>query len=380
MSKTDVLLIQISPRPRSRAPPAPRNRRAAAAAPAAVPAAPEAAAPAPAATAVASANVAPAAAPTPPPPPYSLPWQLRPVAAVNVAPLRHRRRVLRQRRRREGQHGRDDVARQLQGDAVAGADGPPRLRRRTTRRRWASTARRSSTRSSARRTRARSTPSAGRRSWARRSRSAWAAATCPTRARRPPTRAGIRARSAMDNAMFAVNYFTAIVGRRRRLRRSQADRPARGDAVPAVPRARARRAGVSTDSARTNSTVGLHAGYFIIPMLSLGGELRYQRWLSTPTQLTMGNKVDIPDVAKDTVTVAIGPRAHFQVGKGMFLRPGIAYARGLDKPLSDASYNMVRSTCRSISRRDGTDASDRRRSRAPRCRSRRDDPSRARPR
>ena len=43
----------------------------------------------------------------------------------------------------------------------------------------------------------------------------------------------------------------------------------------------------------------------------------------------------------DTLTVAIGPRAHFQVGKGMFLRPGLAYARGLDKPLTDASYNMV---------------------------------------
>jgi len=25
----------------------------------------------------------------------------------------------------------------------------------------------------------------------------------------------------------------------------------------------------------------------------------------------------------------------------MFIRPGIAYARALDKPLSDASYNVV---------------------------------------
>jgi len=35
-------------------------------------------------TAVANAALAPAVAPTPPPPPYSLPWQLRPVAAANV--------------------------------------------------------------------------------------------------------------------------------------------------------------------------------------------------------------------------------------------------------------------------------------------------------
>ena len=76
-------------------------------------------------------------------------------------------------------------------------------------------------------------------------------------------------------------------------------------------------------------------------MLSLGGELRYQRWLSTPTQLAMGTRSRLPRLRHGHLTVAIGPRAHFQVGKGMFLRPGIAYARGLDKPLTDASYNMV---------------------------------------
>ena len=76
-------------------------------------------------------------------------------------------------------------------------------------------------------------------------------------------------------------------------------------------------------------------------MLSLGGELRYQRWLTHPTQLTMGVATDIPSNAMDTVTMAIGPRAHFQVSKGLWLRPGIAYARGLDTPLTTASYNVV---------------------------------------
>ena len=140
--------------------------------------------------------------------------------------------------------------------------------------------------------------------------------------------------------MFAVNYFTVIAG---------------GDfayvdhkltvqleaTLFQLARVRGSNAASSTDSARTNSTVGLHAGYFIIPMLSLGGEFRYQRWLSTPTTLPMGNKVNFTDAAMDTVTVAIGPRAHFQVAKGMFLRPGISYARALDKPVSDASYNVV---------------------------------------
>ena len=36
------------------------------------------------------------------------------------------------------------------------------------------------------------------------------------------------------------------------------------------------------DHTNTNFTTGLHVGYFIIPMLSLGAEIRHQRWLSTP--------------------------------------------------------------------------------------------------
>ena len=39
--------------------------------------------------------------------------------------------------------------------------------------------------------------------------------------------------------------------------------------------------------------------------------------------------------------MAIGPRAHFAIGKGMWVRPGISYARALDQPLSASSYNMV---------------------------------------
>ncbi|HVT09929.1 MAG TPA: hypothetical protein VHO67_20845 [Polyangia bacterium] len=153
--------------------------------------------------------------------------------------------------------------------------------------------------------------------------------------------AGLQARSGMDNAMFAVNYFTGIVGGDLayvdhrltvqveatlfQLLRVHGDDAGSG----------------STDAARTNSTVGLHVGYFLLPSLSVGGELRYQRWLSTPTRIVMGAKVDIPSANRDTMTVAIGPRAHFAVGRGMFLRPGISYARATDAPLSNMSYNMV---------------------------------------
>jgi len=153
-------------------------------------------------------------------------------------------------------------------------------------------------------------------------------------------KAGISARSAMDNAMFAVDYFTAIGG----VDAAYVDHRFTLQAEATIFQLfRARGAGTApaTDDARTNSTFGLHAGFFVIPQLSLGGEVRYQRWLTTPTQLVMGKAVAIPDANLDTTTVAIGPRGNFALGRGTFFRPGLSYARGLDKPLTTSSYNMV---------------------------------------
>jgi hypothetical protein len=144
----------------------------------------------------------------------------------------------------------------------------------------------------------------------------------------------------MDNAMFAVDYLTAIGG----VDAAYVDHRFTVQAEATLFQLfRVRGAGTApaTDDTRTNSTFGLHAGFFILPQLSVGGELRYQRWLTTPTQLVMMKAVPIPDASLDTTTVAIGPRGHFALGHGMFFRPGLAYARGLDKPLSSSSYNMV---------------------------------------
>jgi hypothetical protein len=153
--------------------------------------------------------------------------------------------------------------------------------------------------------------------------------------------AGINARSAMDNAMFAVNYMTAIAGvgfgyvsngftAQVEATLFQLFRVRGNDLTGSAP-----------DSTRTNSTAGLHLGYFIIPQLSVGGELRYQRWLSTPNRLVMGAKTPFADANLDNVTFAVGPRGHFKLSKTMWLRPGISYSQGLDKPLSDSKYHMV---------------------------------------
>jgi hypothetical protein len=307
--------------------------------PAPLPAAPAPADATPAETAVANATVTPALAPAPPPPPYSLPWQLRPVGAANVVRSDTAYALY---DNGAGANG-STIATMLTGsykvtpslaplvrlgfvknDAPAmGVDGTSFVNpivgatyaRRVAALRWAAFLGGTAPIGQG----GGNTPVAG-------------AATADT--------SGVRARSAMDNAMFAVNYFTAILGGDIAYVDHKLTIQAEATLFQLF-RVRGDTAASSTDSTRTNSTVGLHAGYFIIPMLSLGGEIRYQRWLSTPTQLTMGNKVDIADFAKDTLTVAIGPRMHIPLGRSLFLRPGISYARGLDRPLTDASYNVV---------------------------------------
>jgi hypothetical protein len=152
--------------------------------------------------------------------------------------------------------------------------------------------------------------------------------------------AGIAARSAMDNAMFAVNYTTGILGAGFAYVDHKLTVQAEATLFQLFRVKGNDMTGISSDATRTNSTMGLHAGYFVLPMLSLGGELRYQRWLSTPTRIAGGVRSDIPSANKDAVTFAVGPRFHFKLGD-TWLRPGISYAQALDSPNSDAHYKVV---------------------------------------
>jgi hypothetical protein len=146
--------------------------------------------------------------------------------------------------------------------------------------------------------------------------------------------AGIRARSAMDNAMFAVNDLVLFPGvgvawvangftvqveatvlQLIRVRGENAVTPAGAPLNP--------------DSSRTNLTAGIHAGYFFFPELSGALELRHQRWLSTPTAV----ENDPTGTVRDTTTIALGPRLHFKVGEKTWIRPALAFAFGLDDPL-----------------------------------------------
>jgi hypothetical protein len=142
---------------------------------------------------------------------------------------------------------------------------------------------------------------------------------------------GIPARSCMDNAMFATNYATIIGGvgagwvghgftAQLELTTLQLFRVRGAD---------------TQDERRTNFTAGVHGGYFIVPWLSLGTELRYQRWLSDAAPVRNN-----PD-ARETVTFAVGPRLHFKLSGKRWLRPGLSYSRMLDAPFSSSDYQMV---------------------------------------
>jgi hypothetical protein len=145
------------------------------------------------------------------------------------------------------------------------------------------------------------------------------------------TRSGILARSAMDNAMFAVNDFTVFPGVG--LSYVAGGFTAQVEAT-VLQLTRVRGELVQTDRSKTNFTTGLHLGYFVLPAVSLGGEVRYQRWLSTPALITSPEQ-------RDNLTVAVGPRFHIKLREGLTLRPGLAYAFALDAPMSKLKYSIV---------------------------------------
>lgn len=153
---------------------------------------------------------------------------------------------------------------------------------------------------------------------------------------------GIRTRSAMDNAMFSPNDFTVIPGvdfayvssgftvqveaTLLQLMRVKGD----GGPTPKNP-----------DSSKTNLTMGVHVGYFIIPQLSVGAELRHQRFLSTPTAVKNDEASASPLGIRDQTTWAIGPRAHFKLSESVWFRPGVSFSMPIDDPMSKFEYKVV---------------------------------------
>jgi hypothetical protein len=143
-------------------------------------------------------------------------------------------------------------------------------------------------------------------------------------------RAGPPARSAMDNALFGSNDLSLFPGMGLAYVAHGFTVQAEATVIQAW-RVQGERA--QLDVAKTNFTTGLFAGYFVVPQLSVGLELDYQRFLSTPTA------VRAAPPTRDSLTAGGGIRAHLKLGDWAWLRPGISYSRGLDQPTHGAGSN-----------------------------------------
>jgi hypothetical protein len=143
--------------------------------------------------------------------------------------------------------------------------------------------------------------------------------------------AAIPARSAMDNALFAVNYWTVIGG----LGLARVTAGATLQAEVTVLQLTRARGPDSQDGSRTNFTAGLHAGHFFSKSFSLGAELRMQRWL------TNAAPVRNDPSAREQFTFGLGPRFHFKLRNGRWIRPGISYTRAFDDTMKRKGYDIV---------------------------------------
>lgn len=141
----------------------------------------------------------------------------------------------------------------------------------------------------------------------------------------------IATRSAMDNALFATNYFTLIGG----AGLARVTRAATVQAEITVLQLFRVRGPETQDSRRTNFTAGLHVGRSFRPAFSAGAELRYQRWLTDAAPVRANRQ------ARETVTFAFGPRFHFKLGEGKWVRPGLSLTLPLDEPLSGQRYRIL---------------------------------------
>jgi hypothetical protein len=146
---------------------------------------------------------------------------------------------------------------------------------------------------------------------------------------------GVPAREGMDNSLFAVDDLAVIPG-------VGIGYVGGGFTVQAeatlfqLQRVRGEQA--QPDVSKTNFTTGLHVGWFATRMLSLGVDLHYQQWINAPIAV----QKDPTGNSYHNVTIAIGPRFHIPLPGKKWVRPGVAYARGVDKAMGGTSnYNIV---------------------------------------
>lgn len=154
--------------------------------------------------------------------------------------------------------------------------------------------------------------------------------------------AGLLSRSAMDNVMFAVNDWSllegldlAYIGHKLTV---QAE-------VTFFELFRVRNEAANVDVYKVNFTAGLHVGYFLASFLSFGAEVRYQRWLSDPKSVVAdeanADKGLPVQGLRHNLSLAVGPRFHFKLPGGRWLRPALVYEPGLAGVMATRKYHIL---------------------------------------
>lgn len=150
--------------------------------------------------------------------------------------------------------------------------------------------------------------------------------------------AGILARSAMDNALFAVNYFTVIPGVDFAYIAHSFTVQLEATLLQLT---RVRGEQIDKDPSRTNFTSGIAVGYAFTSLVFFESELRYQRWLENQTVSASASP------ATENLSFAVGPRFQFKAGS-MTLKPGLAYAQGISGPMARGGYTYPTNSDRII--------------------------------
>lgn len=148
------------------------------------------------------------------------------------------------------------------------------------------------------------------------------------------TWAAMLARSGFDNPLYMPDYFTVWPG----LDLAYVTHGVTVQAEISLPIMSRARGPQTEKTTNFDLTMGLHGGYFFLPFLSAGLDLRYQRWLTNAPIV----QADATGEVKDTATIEPGVRFHVKLSENVTFRPGAALAFGLDNPMSGSHYKILR--------------------------------------
>jgi hypothetical protein len=145
-------------------------------------------------------------------------------------------------------------------------------------------------------------------------------------------RQGALARSSMDNNAFSPNDLGVPTGLSLAFVNRGLTAQVDGTIIAS---GRVKGAGTDGDGAKVNSTFGFFLGYYVIPEISLGAELRYQYYLLPPSI------VDLDPSARDNLTAGAGGRVDIELSDSARMRPGICLSMGLAGYVEQQSFRMV---------------------------------------